>query len=97
MLYGGTAVALQLGHRVSVDFDFFSDRPFAPDALRRDLPILEDAQTLDAGPDTLTVSLVPAGQDDSVKLSFFAGSVSAVPAHPSDRAMACSGWHRCWI
>lgn len=73
VLYGGTAVALQLGHRVSVDFDFFSDRPFVPDALRRDLPVLEDAQTLDAGPDTLTVSLVPAGQDDPVKLSFFGG------------------------
>src|SRR3546814_3853564 len=25
VLYGGTAVALRLGHRVSVDFDFFSD------------------------------------------------------------------------
>jgi hypothetical protein len=23
VLYGGTAVALQLGHRTSVDFDFF--------------------------------------------------------------------------
>ena len=25
VLYGGTAVALRLGHRTSVDFDFFSD------------------------------------------------------------------------
>jgi hypothetical protein len=24
VLYGGTAVALHLGHRVSIDFDFFS-------------------------------------------------------------------------
>lgn len=23
VLYGGTAIALQLGHRISVDFDFF--------------------------------------------------------------------------
>jgi hypothetical protein len=26
VLYGGTAIALRLGHRVSVDFDFFTDR-----------------------------------------------------------------------
>lgn len=27
-LAGGTALALQLGHRISVDLDFFSDKPF---------------------------------------------------------------------
>ena len=27
VLYGGTAIALQLGHRSSVDFDFFSHFP----------------------------------------------------------------------
>ena len=27
-LYGGTALALRLGHRTSVDFDFFSNQPF---------------------------------------------------------------------
>lgn len=97
MLYGGTAVALQFGHRVSVDFDFFSDRPFVPDALRKHLPAFKDAQTLDAGPDTLTVSLVPAGQGDPVKLSFFGGSASAAPVHLCNRAMACCGWRRCWI
>ena len=26
-LYEGTAIALRLGHRASVDFDFFSDKP----------------------------------------------------------------------
>src|SRR5437868_7015023 len=26
-LAGGTALALQIGHRVSVDFDFFSEKP----------------------------------------------------------------------
>ena len=26
VLYGGTAIALRLGHRVSVDFDFFSEK-----------------------------------------------------------------------
>jgi hypothetical protein len=28
VLYGGTAIALRLGHRQSVDFDFFTERPF---------------------------------------------------------------------
>lgn len=26
VLYGGTAIALRLGHRISVDFDFFGKR-----------------------------------------------------------------------
>lgn len=73
VLYGGTAVALQLGHRISVDFDFFSDRPFIPVTLRKALPVLKNAQTLDASADTLTVSLVPTGEENPVKLSFFGG------------------------
>jgi hypothetical protein len=28
-LAGGTALALQIGHRVSVDFDFFTEKEFA--------------------------------------------------------------------
>jgi hypothetical protein len=28
VLYGGTALALRLGHRQSEDFDFFSNQPF---------------------------------------------------------------------
>lgn len=42
-LVGGTAVALQLGHRRSIDFDLFSDREFANEKLlaktRRFYPI----------------------------------------------------------
>jgi hypothetical protein len=34
VLYGGTALALRLGHRQSVDFDFFTSRPFSPVALQ---------------------------------------------------------------
>ncbi|MDN5925319.1 MAG: nucleotidyl transferase AbiEii/AbiGii toxin family protein [Xanthomonadales bacterium] len=73
VLYGGTAVALRLGHRVSLDFDFFTDRHFTADALRKRLPILSGARTLDAATDTLTVSVVPVGHDDPIKLSFFGG------------------------
>jgi hypothetical protein len=30
VLYGGTALALRLGHRVSEDFDFFTSATFQP-------------------------------------------------------------------
>ena len=33
-LYGGTAIALRLGHRQSVDFDFFGSEAFDPDERR---------------------------------------------------------------
>ena len=33
VLYGGTALALRLGHRASVDFDFFSSAAIDFDAL----------------------------------------------------------------
>lgn len=36
-LGGGTAAALHLGHRESVDFDFFRPKPFAPDLITRPL------------------------------------------------------------
>jgi hypothetical protein len=38
VLYGGTAHALQLGHRISEDFDFFSSSGFDPDRLQSRLP-----------------------------------------------------------
>lgn len=34
-LVGGTALALQIGHRISVDFDFFSEKELPPQLLRR--------------------------------------------------------------
>jgi hypothetical protein len=37
-LVGGTALALQMGHRLSVDLDLFSDSPFQTDELLRVLP-----------------------------------------------------------
>lgn len=73
VLYGGTAIALRLGHRESVDFDFFTDRPLDVLALRKALPCLDDATVLQDAPDTLTVLVRPLGAADTVKLSFFGG------------------------
>lgn len=36
-LAGGTALALQIGHRVSIDLDFFSEESFSPDELQERL------------------------------------------------------------
>lgn len=72
LLYGGTAVALQLGHRTSVDFDFFTAAPVNPLSMPKRLPaLLSGATTLQSERNTLTVSAAVPGHPDSVKLSFF--------------------------
>ncbi len=76
VLYGGTAIALRLGNRQSVDFDFFSDRPLDKATLRAALAPLGPAATLLDRPDTLSVSLQStsdSGADAPVNLSFFGG------------------------
>src|SRR5580700_1750980 len=47
VLYGGTGLALQLGHRVSEDFDFFSSSGFHPARLRSRLPFFQDLDAAD--------------------------------------------------
>lgn len=67
VLYGGTAVSLHLGHRRSVDFDFFTDRPLDATEIRRGFGFAESAKTLQQAKDTLVVLA------SGVKLSFFGG------------------------
>ncbi|MHB8092527.1 MAG: nucleotidyl transferase AbiEii/AbiGii toxin family protein [Syntrophales bacterium] len=73
VLYGGTAIALRLGHRQSIDFDFFSDQPLDRAGLYKSLPILENATVIQDTPDSFGV-LVPVNVSAAlqyVKLSFF--------------------------
>lgn len=70
VLYGGTAVALRLAHRVSVDFDFFSSSRFDPFELQRALGTLGTGRVLQSGPDTLTLGIK---RDGEIKLSCFGG------------------------
>jgi len=71
VLYGGTAVALHLGHRVSVDFDFFRSSPLDKKELEASFPFLARAQTIQEDTNTLVVSVpMPSGL---VKVSFFGG------------------------
>jgi hypothetical protein len=68
VLCGGTAVALQLGHRSSLDFDFLSGHEFDPDDLIRNLSILRDARVSQKAASTLTCI---ADRGGPVKVSFF--------------------------
>jgi hypothetical protein len=70
VLYGGTALALRLGHRASEDFDFFSNQEFQPDELERRVPFLRDSVRLQSSPNTL-ISTVD--RNGPVKVSFFWG------------------------
>lgn len=67
-LYGGTALALQLGHRYSVDFDFFCFSDFDADRLLVTVPYLAGARITHRETNTLTCLVDRGGP---VKLSFF--------------------------
>ena len=67
-LYGGAALALHLGHRQSIDFDFFLDRPLDSMALAPALPFLAGAEVLQREPNTLTCLV---DRDGPVRVSFF--------------------------
>lgn len=70
VLYGGTAVALHLGHRVSVDFDFFSSRELNKSALAA-FPFVTKARTIQEDINTFVLeAALPSG---GVKVSFFGG------------------------
>jgi len=68
VLYGGTAVALHLGHRESVDFDFFGNRPLDPSTLTLAIPLLAAATVTQREPNTLSCIMNRGG---IIKLSFF--------------------------
>ena len=70
VLYGGTAIALRLGHRQSVDFDFFSPRSFQPHSLLENLPYLRGAEIRKSSADTLTVTV---DRNGPIQLFFFGG------------------------
>jgi hypothetical protein len=68
-LYGGTAIALHLGHRESLDFNFFGANGFDPDRLAKGIPFLSGADIVQRQADTLTARVDRGG---AVLISFFA-------------------------
>jgi hypothetical protein len=68
ILCGGTAVALHLAHRTSVDFDFVAESEFDPDTLYETVPLLRGSTTLQKSANTLSCLVDRGGP---VQLSFF--------------------------
>lgn len=64
-LAGGTALALQLGHRLSVDLDWFSAKKFSVAKLKKELSRLGKLEITGEEPGTLH------GVLNGVKISFF--------------------------
>ena len=91
VLYGGTALALHLGHRVSEDFDFFADRNIDPETLLRTVTFLRDAEVTQMEPNTLSCLVERGGP---VRLSFFGlprlGRVRAPHVCPGNRLKVAS-------
>jgi hypothetical protein len=67
-LCGGTAVALQLGHRSSVDFDFIAEVEFDPDTIQMEMPFLRGVRPVQKSANTLTCVV---DRNGPVQLSFF--------------------------
>ena len=68
-LAGGTALALQIGHRISVDFDFFTSEPFDNEKFLTQIENIfldNSVAIIQNEKDTITILL-----DNEVKLSFF--------------------------
>jgi Nucleotidyl transferase AbiEii toxin, Type IV TA system len=68
VLYGGTAIALYLGHRQSADFDFFGDRNLDSNSVTLAIPFLEGAKVTQREPNTLSCVVDRGGP---VQVSFF--------------------------
>lgn len=64
-LAGGTALALQLGHRKSIDLDWFSKKHFLTTEIKNKLKELGKLKVDEERKDTLNCSL------DGIRLSFF--------------------------
>ncbi len=71
VLYGGTGVALRLGHRQSLDFDFFRTEPLDKNEIRRTFEFIGRSDVIQDRPDTFAI-LAPM-RLGSVKISFFGG------------------------
>lgn len=72
VLYGGTAIALRLGHRPSADFDFFSEKPLHRAAVQAAFSFMPDATVIQDERNALSVlALCGNGEREYVKISFF--------------------------
>jgi len=96
VLYGGTAIALRLGHRTSIDFDFFTEQPLDREVLAHSFAFLGRSEVIQDRPNTFSV-LAPAG-NGRVKISFF-GEIATGRARQlrTQHPMELSKWLPCSI
>jgi hypothetical protein len=87
-LYGGTALALHLGHRESVDFDFFSNKHFDVDSLVQAIPYLADAKMQEVAKNSLTCRVDRGG---AVKMQFLGGLLIG-RVEPCQEPNGCGIW-----
>ena len=55
VLYGGTAIALHLGHRRSIDFDFFRSEPLDKNQIGTEFAFVKGAAVVQDTPNTLVI------------------------------------------
>jgi hypothetical protein len=67
VLYGGTAIALHLNHRQSIDFDFFTEVEFDSETLKKTVSWVKNAQCVQNTENTCSFEY------NEVKVSFFGG------------------------
>jgi hypothetical protein len=67
-LVGGTALALQLGHRISIDLDLFTDKDFDTKQITADLSRKYRLLDIKEYPDTLNLNIeYPTNSDNYIK------------------------------
>jgi Nucleotidyl transferase AbiEii toxin, Type IV TA system len=81
-LYGGTAIALHLGHRRSVDFDFSGTRSLDLVKLESGLGFLSGARIIQREPNTLSALVEHVSDDD------FREALDKAPPMPTRRISA---------
>lgn len=69
-LVGGTALALQLGHRISVDLDLFTSQPFDKTELWSVLTQAFDEVTLESEGGSMLITNINQVKVDFVKMSY---------------------------
>jgi hypothetical protein len=72
VLYGGTAISLRCGHRISEDFDFFSDNNLDSEKIKSSFSFAAHSIILQESSNTLTFQVKFEGTH-YVKVSFFGG------------------------
>ncbi|HZY11336.1 MAG TPA: nucleotidyl transferase AbiEii/AbiGii toxin family protein [Beijerinckiaceae bacterium] len=81
LLYGGTAIALRLSHRTSLDFDFFNARALNKRSIEQRFAFMRSASLVQEAPNTLVALVESSGA--RTKLSFFGGMLIGHINEPS--------------